>query len=138
MSQFLVHLGPDGSGTKMKLVINQIMAVQVAALAEGLNLAAKAGLNLDQVVPLLANGGVGSPVVKAKIGRMVKRQYDDPDFAAHLLYKDTIYAHQLADALQAPLPTLTAAQEILRQTSSQGLGGADVAAVIETVRSASV
>jgi 3-hydroxyisobutyrate dehydrogenase len=133
MSQFQSHLGASGAGAKMKLVINLIIGLQAEALAEGLNLAAAAGLNMEQVVALLANGGVGSPVVKMKIEPMVQRQYT-PHFALRWLHKDLTYALRLADEVNMPMPALATVREIYRLAGNLGLDEADFSAVIEALR----
>lgn len=133
MSQFQSHMGPGGSGARMKLVINLIVGLQAEALSEGLHLAEAAGLDMEQVVDLLANGGVGSPVVKMKIGPMVQRQYP-PQFALHWLHKDLTYALRLADEVNAPMPSLATVREVYRLASNLGLDEADFSAVVEALR----
>ena len=71
-SQKIIHFGPPGAGTAYKLVVNLMVAVQAAALAEGVLLAEKAGLDLTQVAGTLASGAVASPLVKAYAGRMAR------------------------------------------------------------------
>ncbi len=133
MSQFQSHMGESGAGTKMKLVINLIIGLHAEALAEGLNLAEQAGLDMEQVIPLLANGGVGSPVVKMKIEPMVRRQYQSL-FALRWLHKDLTYALRFADELNLPMPALATAREIYRLAGNLGLNDADFSAVIEVLR----
>lgn len=134
VSQQIVHLGPSGAGAVMKLVNNLQGAVQVAALAEGLLLAERAGLNLDEVVRLLINGSVGSPIVKGKAARMIARDYGDTHFALRWMHKDATYAQRAADEFGVPMPTLAAAREVYRLARNKGLDEADFAAVIEALR----
>jgi 3-hydroxyisobutyrate dehydrogenase len=133
MSQFQCHLGASGAGTKMKLVIQLILGLQIEALAEGLNLAEEAGLNLEQIVSLLANGAVGSPIVKMKIEPMAHREYS-PLFALRGIHKDLTYALRLADELKASLPTGATAREVYRLAGNLGFDDADFSAVIEVLR----
>ena len=133
MSQFQSYMGVSGAGTKMKLVINLIIGLHAEALAEGLNLAEQAGLDMEQVMPLLANGGVGSPIVKMKVGPMIQRQYQ-PLFALRWLHKDLTYALRFADELNLPMPALATAREVYRLAGNLGLDEADFSAVIEALR----
>lgn len=133
ISQHQFHMGTSGTGTKMKLVVNLIVGLQAEALAEGLHLAEAAGLDMEQVVAQLANGGGGSPVVKMKIGPMVQRQYT-PQFALRWLHKDLTYALRLADEVNAPMPTLATAREVYRLAGNLGLDEKDFSAVIEVLR----
>jgi 3-hydroxyisobutyrate dehydrogenase len=134
ISQRIVHLGPSGSGAMMKLVNNLMAAVQAAALAEGLVLAERAGLDMTKVVPALINGGPGSPVVKGKAARMANRDYADTQFALRWMHKDTTYALRAADAHGVPMPVLAAAREVYRAARSLGHDEDDFSAVVEAVR----
>jgi 3-hydroxyisobutyrate dehydrogenase len=134
ISQKIVHLGPSGSGALMKLVNNQMAAVQAAALAEGLALAEKAGLDMEKAVAILINGGPGSPVVKGKAARMRNGDYSDTQFALRWMHKDMTYALRLADEHGVPMPTLAAARELFRAARTLGYDDADWSAVMEAAR----
>jgi 3-hydroxyisobutyrate dehydrogenase len=134
ISQKIVHLGPTGSGALMKLVNNQMAAVQAAALAEGLALAEKAGLDMGKAVAILINGGPGSPVVKGKAARMRNADYADTQFALRWMHKDMTYALRLADEHGVPMPTLAAARELFRAARTLGYDDADWSAVMEAAR----
>src|SRR5262249_55090574 len=136
VSQQIVHFGPNGAGATVKLVNNLMGAVQVVVLAEGLLLAERAGLDMEQVVPFLTNAAPGSPIVKGKIGRIAARDYDDTQFALRWMHKDATYALRAADPLGVPMPTLATAREIYRMARNLGLDDADFAAVAEALRQA--
>jgi 3-hydroxyisobutyrate dehydrogenase len=126
--------GPNGSGATLKLINNLMGAVQVVALGEGLNLAERAGLNMEQVVGFIINAAPGSPIVKGKAARMAHHDYGDTQFALKWMHKDTTYAMRAADELGVPMPTLAAAREIYRMARNLGLGEQDFAAVVEALR----
>src|SRR5262249_54313199 len=107
---------------------------QAVVLAEGLTLAERAGLDLEQVASLITNGAPGSPLVKGKAIRMVQRNYDDTQFALKWMHKDTTYALRAADEFGVPTPTLSIAHEVYRMARNLGLDDKDFAAVIEAVR----
>ncbi|MBC6936840.1 MAG: NAD(P)-dependent oxidoreductase [Chloroflexi bacterium] len=134
ISRRVVHLGPTGAGTTWKLIYNMMIAVQVAALSEGLALAEAAGLDMEQVVPLILNGATGSRIVQAKLPRMVERRYDDTEFALKWMQKDARYAVELAQAAGVPLQTAAAAIAVMQAAREKGLDDRDFAAVIEGVR----
>lgn len=134
ISQNWAHLGPNGSGAMMKLINNLMGAVHAVVLGEGLLLAERAGLNIDQVVSLLTNGAVASPIVKGKAPRMAAHRYGDTDFALRWMHKDTTYAMRAGDEFGTPLPTLAAAREVYRMARNLGLEDADFSAVIEALR----
>lgn len=106
-------------------------------LAEGLNLAEQAGLNMQEVVPLIINGSVGSPIVKGKAARMVARDYADTQFALRWMHKDATYALRAADEFGVSMPTVAIAREIYRLARGLGYDDADFAAVVEALRAES-
>jgi 3-hydroxyisobutyrate dehydrogenase len=126
--------GPTGSGALLKLINNLMGAVQTVALAEGLALAERAGLDMEQVVSFIINGAPGSPIVKGKAARMVARDYADTQFALKWMHKDTTYALRAADECGVPMPTLAVAREVYRLARNLGLDDTDFASVIEAVR----
>jgi 3-hydroxyisobutyrate dehydrogenase len=134
ISTRIIHFGPSGAGALIKLINNLMVATQVAALAEGLNLAEQGGLDLAQVVPFLINAGPGSPVVKGKAARIAAHDYADTQFALRWMHKDATYAMRAADEFGVPMPTLAAARELYRMAHNLGLGEQDFAAVAEALR----
>ena len=128
------YLGPNGAGARMKLINNAIVAVQIVALAEGLVLAERAGLDVDQAGQLLANGAAGSPAVKGRAARMVSHDYEDVHFALRWMRKDAGYALALGQRHGIPLATVVAVGDTLQAAMDLGYGELDFAAVIEALR----
>jgi 3-hydroxyisobutyrate dehydrogenase len=135
ISRQINHLGANGAGATWKLINNMLTAAQIAALSEGLALAEASGLNMEQVVPLLLNGAFTSPVVQAKLPRMMERRYDDTDFSLKWLHKDARYADDMAKESGITLKTGEAAIEVLQRALDKNLGDKDFAAVAEAFRS---
>jgi 3-hydroxyisobutyrate dehydrogenase len=134
VSRRLDLFGPTSSGALVKLINNLMGGVQAVVLAEGLALAERAGLDMEQVLSLIINGASGSPIVRGKAKRMVNGDYGDTQFALKWMHKDATYALQAADELGAPMPTLATAREVYRLARNLGLDDADFAAVIEALR----
>lgn len=133
MGRRIDHLGAVGSGATMKLINNLMSGVQIAALAEGLVLAEQAGLDMQQVVPLLINGAPGSPIVKGKAARIVARDYTT-EFALRWMHKDLSYALDEAADHAVALPTVAAARELYQLALAHGHGDEDFPAVAEALR----
>ncbi|WP_029215469.1 NAD(P)-dependent oxidoreductase [Kallotenue papyrolyticum] len=133
MGRRIDYLGPTGSGAIMKLINNQLAGVQVAALAEALAVAERAGLDLRQVVTLLINGAPGSPIVKGKAAPIAARDYRT-NFALRWMHKDLSYALEEAVQHNIALPTVAAAREIYRLAIAQGHADQDFCAVAEVLR----
>lgn len=127
------HLGGTGAGATWKLINNMMGASHLAILAEGLALAAKAGIDQGQAVELIRNGAMASPIVLTKLQRMGDRAYAAPDFALKLMLKDVGYAAGLAAALGAKLEVVPAVVETYKRAVAKGHGELDTAAVREAV-----
>ncbi len=122
-------LGPVGAGATWKLINNALVAVQVAALAEALDVARKAGFRPVQISSLILNGAALSPIVKMKLPNMLSGDYDQPDFALSLMLKDARYAEALAQSFGAPADKIASAGKAFAGAEAKGLGAKDIAAV---------
>lgn len=99
------HFGPVGAGSGYKLMINLMGSVQIAALAEGLALAQKLGLDRDAVVAAIESGAAASPQVVRYCRPMAERKFSDrPTFTTQLRHKDASYGVALANAMGMPAP----------------------------------
>jgi len=100
MSGVIRHFGPIGTGTAYKLMINLMGAVQIAALAEGLALAERLGLDREVVIAAVENSAAASPQVVRYARRMAERAFSDhPAFTLGLRLKDATYAVSLANSV---------------------------------------
>lgn len=132
-SKAQLHCGPTGSGARMKLINNMVGASQAAALAEGLVLAERCGLDMAKVADVLSNGSCGSPFVRSAVPRMLARDYAT-NFATRWMVKDLDYA--LAECahfgIDAPIGHLTRAR--YQAAADAGHADADLTAVVELAR----
>jgi 3-hydroxyisobutyrate dehydrogenase len=122
-------LGPVGAGATWKLINNQLIAAQIAALAEALDVAGKAGFRPEQISALILAGAALSPIVKLKLPRMLERDLDATDFALQLMLKDARYAAALAQSLGAPADMISGAVNAFARAEAKGLGAKDFATV---------
>jgi 3-hydroxyisobutyrate dehydrogenase len=133
MSKEIVHLGPVGSGAKMKLINNFLCGVQVASLAEGLAWIERSGLDRDKALSILKNGAPGSPLLGAISARMVNHDYT-VNFLLKLMAKDLAYAQSEASDCGVHLKTSEAATGHFETAIAKGFGESDMASVIEPLR----
>lgn len=136
MSEEILHVGPVGSGTQLKLINNFLCAVQVTSFAEALGWMERTGLRLDTALDFLKRGAPGSGILSAMSERMTRRTYD-VDFLLRLMAKDIRYAYTAAGQLGIELSSSAPAQELFHNAEEQGLGEKDMSAVAEVVRRAS-
>src|SRR3984957_19341736 len=133
MGRDVVHVGPVGSGARLKLINNFLSGSQVAALAEALSLIERSGLDAQKALGVLTEGAPGSPLVKLLSGRMVARQYE-PNFVLRLMAKDLRYAVSEADHQGLDLDMGRAALRVFEHAISAGQGEDDMSAVVEQFR----
>jgi 3-hydroxyisobutyrate dehydrogenase len=123
-------LGPLGAGATWKLINNQLGAGQIAALAEALEVARKAGFKAEKISELILGGPAASPMVKLKLPRMLAHDFEPADFALNLMLKDARYAAALAQSLGAPAGVIEGAVKAFARADAKGLGAKDIAAVV--------
>ena len=133
MSKEIVHLGPVGSGARMKLINNFLCGVQVASLAEGLAWIERSGLDREQALYILCKGAPGSPLINAISARMVAATYD-VNFLLSLMSKDLRYAVADAATLGVDLRAAKTAETRFVEAASAGYADKDMSAVIEPIR----
>jgi 3-hydroxyisobutyrate dehydrogenase len=123
-------LGPLGAGATWKLINNQLGAGQIAALAEALEVARKAGFKDEQISELILGGPAASPMVKLKLPRMLAQGFEPADFALNLMLKDARYAAALAQSFGTPAGMIEGAVKAFARADAKGLGAKDIAAVV--------
>lgn len=134
-----LHFGPVGAGTAYKLIINLMGAVQIAAAAEGMALAERAGLDLDQVARAIASGQAASPQVVRNSRRMADADHaPDVVFSGRLRHKDATYGVRLAEKLGLGAPFGQAALRGLDELLAAGLGDVNESSIIDVARRARV
>jgi 3-hydroxyisobutyrate dehydrogenase len=133
MSKEIIHLGPLGSGAKMKLINNFLCGVQVASLAEGLTWIERSGLDREKALAVLKSGAPGSPLLGAISARMVSQNYA-VNFLLTLMSKDLLYAQNEAARDNVDLKTAEVARSLFEVAIAQGLGNEDMSSVIEPLR----
>jgi 3-hydroxyisobutyrate dehydrogenase len=134
-SRRIFHFGRPGAGTAYKLVNNMILAAQVLGAGEGIALAQSAGLDLQLVSQAMLEGAMASPIVKAKLPAIVRREHADTQFALRWMLKDLRYALELARELGISLPDAETVCRLYTAAEERGWGGLDFSGVTEVCRS---
>lgn len=128
------HMGPVGSGLKMKLSLNHLVGLEMLMLAEGLAFAERLGVDPVRYLAVVGNGPLGSPFMQRKIKMLEDNSYADPHFMLQWMRKDLSNVLRAADDVCAPMPLAATAHEIYQLAQANGLGEQDFAAVIEQLR----
>jgi 3-hydroxyisobutyrate dehydrogenase len=133
MSRAILHVGPSGRGTLLKLVNNFMCGVQAASLAEALALIERSGLDRAKSLELLTTGAPGSPLVRTLSARMTARDYT-PNFLLRLMAKDLTYALGEGRRYGLALSTVASALEVVDRAVAAGNGEEDFSALVEPLR----
>jgi 3-hydroxyisobutyrate dehydrogenase len=105
------HVGDVGKGMAMKLAVNALFGIQVAALAEILGILAKNGLDLEEAMQCLGELPVISPAAKNAANLMLQGNHT-PMFPINLVEKDFRYILETAENVDASTPISTAIRQI--------------------------
>jgi 3-hydroxyisobutyrate dehydrogenase-like beta-hydroxyacid dehydrogenase len=112
----LTYIGPSGQAILTKVAINLALVVSVTALAEGLALVEKAGVDRRAAVDAVLQSVIASPVVGYRAPLLI----EDTDVFAdvELQQKDLVLAQDLARRLGMAVPTCAATSEMLNAARS--------------------
>jgi len=133
MGRTITHVGPSGSGQAVKAVNQVILAGTYLGVAEGIVLAIKAGLDVDQVVEALGGGAAQSWVLANRSGRMLANDYP-LGFKVALHRKDLGIALALAREMGAELPVTDLAADLETELIAAGHGEDDMSALARVIR----
>jgi len=129
----ITHFGPVGAGQAAKAVNQVILAGTYLAVAEGLVLALKAGLDPQQVVEALSGGAAQSWVLANRSGRMLSNDYP-LGFKVALHLKDLGIALDLARQSGAVLPVAALAAQLEAGLVATGHADDDMSALARAIR----
>lgn len=124
------HVGSAGSGATMKLVVNALFGVQVAAIAELLGLLRRSGLDPTKAIEILATTPVCSPAAKVAAGSMLARNFA-PMFPIDLVEKDFGYLLSAGANVSAELPLSRATREVFALAVDQHRGADNITGVAQ-------
>ncbi|QDU78726.1 2-(hydroxymethyl)glutarate dehydrogenase [Polystyrenella longa] len=128
------HVGPWGAGAQMKLVVNLVLGLNRAVLAEGLSFAERIGFDLGQSLEILKASPAWSLVMDKKGEKMIHQNYEpQARLAQHL--KDVRLILDVGEQQAIPLPLSAIHRTLLETSRDKGFGEADNSAVFEAYRS---
>ncbi len=132
LGQTVHYFGKNGNAAAMKLVGNLIVALEMEALAEGLVLAQKAGLDLNTVMEVVKVADFRSPLLVSNGQNILKRDFST-SFALKLMLKDADLIEKFGNSLQSPIPALRVAEKNLESAVALGFGKENASALIKAL-----
>jgi 3-hydroxyisobutyrate dehydrogenase len=124
------YIGSAGRAAQLKALVNMVMNINTAGLAEGLGLADVLGLDLTLVREVFAQTGAGSNVLKTDGEDMQNREHSCFFSAAHAA-KDSGIALKLGKAQELSLPLASATKKQFDRMIAAGLGELDKSGIAE-------
>ena len=129
MGSIVHHVGTVGNGMAIKLGVNSLFALQVAAFGELIGLMNGCGLDKKKAVEVLASTPVCSPAAKMAATAMVAGKFS-PLFPIELVEKDLSYAVQTARMNNVTLPLVEATRSVFTKAITQGYGENNITGVV--------
>lgn len=124
----VVHVGGPGAGHTVKVINQLIVGLTIEAVAEGLTLAEKHGLDPRLVQQALKGGFADSKILQIHGQRMIAHTYV-PGGKATTQLKDLRLAQELAAAVSVELPHLQSVIALYEKLLAQGDGELDHSAL---------
>jgi 3-hydroxyisobutyrate dehydrogenase len=123
-------IGKAGEAAKVKALVNMVMNINTAGLAEGLGLGDAVGLDLTMLREVFAETGAASRVLQTDGEDMQNRDHNCFFSAAHAA-KDSGIALNLAEELSLDLPLARATKKQFVAMVEEGLGDLDKSGIAE-------
>lgn len=130
MAASVVYVGELGSGNVAKLANQIVVALNIAAVAEAMTFAKKAGTDPQLVYEAIRGGLAGSTVMDAKVPMMLDRNYQ-PGFRIELHIKDLNNALNAAHAVSAAVPMTGTAMEMMQSLKAYGFEKEDHCSLVK-------
>lgn len=125
----VVHCGPVGAGTQVKLAGNALIASMLQAFSEGLLLTQKAGVDPRKLIEVVQASGFRSPYYDFKGKALLERDFTT-HFSIDLMHKDLSLFLENAALHRVPTPSAASVRETYNFARASGLGDKDITAVI--------
>ena len=130
MSVNMRYTGPTGSAAKVKALVNMVMNINTAGLAEGLGLGAALGIDLEMLCEVFSQTGANSRVLETDAEDMLARDHECWFSASHAA-KDSGIAVDLAKDVGLNLPLAAATRDQYELMKTKGLGELDKSGIAE-------
>jgi len=129
-----IYFGPFGGASKVKLINNMLVAINIAAAAEAMALGLKAGVDIDAMIKAVANGSGGSTQFGIRAPWMAQRRFKPIQGSPALLAHYFGMIDNFADSTNTATPLFDRAVELYQRCADMGLAeDNDVAVMIDVL-----
>ena len=126
----LRFVGESGKAAQVKALVNMVMNINTAALAEGLGIADALGLDLNMICEIFSQTGANSRVLETDSEDMIGRDHECY-FSAEHAAKDSGIAIAVAEGAGIKVPLAKATLSQYQKMVEAGLGDLDKSGVAE-------
>lgn len=134
LGRTVYHVGPVGAGATAKIVVNHILSVNRVAVAEGLTVAEKAGVDLERMLAVLRDSAAYSKAMDIWGDRMVAGDHYPPASRVRQSHKDSRLINAFAEEVGASHELTEVVRRALIEAEETGLSDADNSSVMEVMR----
>jgi len=124
LGQKVFHVGPGDQARYLKLLINMMVGITSAMTAEALTFGKRGGIDWDQMVDLINNSVVASPLIGFKVQLLKERKFA-PMFTAAQMAKDFDLALDTAREMDIPIPLTALTRQLYGAMKATGKGELD-------------
>jgi 3-hydroxyisobutyrate dehydrogenase len=124
LGQKIFHVGPQEQARTLKLVVNMMVGITSAMTAEALIFGKRGGLDWDQMIDIINNSVVASPLVGFK-AQMLKERNFAPAFTAAQMTKDFDLALSTGCKMDVPMPLTALVRQLYGAMKATGKGELD-------------
>ncbi|MBY0403537.1 MAG: NAD(P)-dependent oxidoreductase [Cyanobacteria bacterium] len=128
MGTTIHHVGGVSTGATMKLAVNTLFGIQVAALAETLSWLEKSGISTETIINILNQLPTTSMAMQG-IGKLLASGNDAPLFPISLVAKDFAYATNLAHTYNSESPISDVVANLYSNAQAAGFGDKNIVVV---------
>ncbi len=130
-----LYFGEFGAASRVKLINNLLVAINIAATAEAMALGLKAGVDVDLMIKAIATGSGGSTQFGIRAPWMAARRFKPPQGTIPGLQHYIDMIGDFADGFGVATPLLDRVAELFDRFVAMGLSDCDGAAMIEVINS---
>ena len=124
LGQKCFYVGKGDEARYLKLLINMMVGITSAMTAEALTFGKRGGLEWNQMVDLINNSVVGSPLIGFKVQLLKEREFP-PAFTAAQMAKDFDLALHTGRSMDIPMPITAFTRELYGAMKATGKGDLD-------------
>jgi 3-hydroxyisobutyrate dehydrogenase-like beta-hydroxyacid dehydrogenase len=128
-----LYFGKFGAASRVKLVNNLLVAINIAATAEAMALGLKAGVDVDLMIKAIATGSGGSTQFGIRAPWMAQRRFLPAQGTVPALQHYFEMIGDFADSIGVATPLLDRATELYDKFIEMGFAEKDVAAMVDVV-----